>query len=339
VTRNRFASSLAAAALAFTWAVSSVGPAHAADPVVETAAEAYADLMAVQTATRTGWVSGYVIHAHGSSEGGWTWTETFDAVHQTLLWQPGRGPSRLETPTAGFRSIPLSARTRAVLALAGRPAAVWFADVYAHNPGYYTGDIGHEFDTLAVADPVGPGASPVDVVESATVSTDPDGTRHWIVQSHHWSPLGSTASAGLLVTADPQGRLSASGTVGSVDGATVTYDPPSVPRPTAQQYVLSSVYDLAEAAYTLRTRVVGAATSIITAAKGYASRHHRALTTSDVRYEAPRVIAVLPASLAQVRWTAVTSGVKVYGWNQFSRSWVIYLVRVYGHTASVTRVR
>ena len=93
MTRRTWGAALAASALSLGWLVGA-GPAHAADPVTETGAEAYADLMAVQTATRTGWTSGYVLSAHGTSEGGWSWVETFDPVHQTLRWQPASGTAR-----------------------------------------------------------------------------------------------------------------------------------------------------------------------------------------------------------------------------------------------------
>jgi hypothetical protein len=175
-------------------------------------------------------------------------------------------------------------------------------------------------------------------VESATVTTDVDGTRHWVVQSHQWSSGHIIASPDLLVTADPQGRLTALTSVGSPDGETVSYSPPSVLRPTAQQYILWNIYDLADSAYSLRSRVVGATSLIVSAAKRLATTHHRSLTVADVRYEAPKVVAALAGSPVPVRWTTVTSGVKVYGWNQFSRTWVIYLVRVVNRLAVVTRI-
>ena len=333
--RARLTALLSAAALAMTWIAVDVGPARAADPVIETADQAFADLVTVQDTTRSNALSGYVVHSSGSSEGGWANVESFDAVHATMLFEPSIGDSILNTSTMMYRSIVRTARTRAVLAVAGRPSAIWRAGAIASNPAYRI-SIGHEFDLISPADPVAPGASPTTVVESATLTTDADGTRHWVVTSHFWSSQHSTPSSDLLVTADPSGRLVATADATSLES--ISYAAPLVPVPTTPQYVLWSVYDLAEATYTLRARTAHAATSVVTAAARYAAAHHRPLVMADVRYEAPRVLAALPSSVVPVRWRTVTSGVTIYGWNRFARTWVIYGVRVAGHRASVIKL-
>ena len=150
----------------------------------------------------------------------------------------------------------------------------------------------------------------------------------------------SFARPDLLLTVDANDRLTTSSSAGSTGyGSTLRYDPPSVPQPTSSEFILWNDYDAADAAYTLRRRVKGAAQAISTATTRQAAAHRRAPTTSDVRKQARRLVAALPASVAPVRWAKVRSGVKVHGWNRFTHHRVIYTVRVAHRHVVVTRTR
>jgi hypothetical protein len=316
--------------------VAGAAPAGAADPVDETASQACADVLAVRAATRTASADGYVMRWTSFELGQFDLTESFDPVHQTRLYATSRGDAWLNTPSTQFRSLTRDARTRAILTLAGRPAATWKASTIVGNPDYRP-TLDYPPSPLTDTDPVPPDTSMTDVVDSATVATDPDGTRHWVVHWHRWSPQGSAPNPDMLLTADPQGRMTAWGEPGAIGSGTVSYDVPTVARPTRQQYISWQTFQSADAAYTLRSRVAAATLALVRASAGYARAHHRSVRVSDVRYEAPRVLAARPASLAPVRAKTVPLGMELYGWNAFTGTWVAYLVRVVSHRLVVTR--
>lgn len=326
-------SAVTAAAVLALSGICAAPAAHAAAPVERSAAETYADLMAIQAATRTGWTTGYVLRAHGSSEGGWSWTESFDASTRTLQWRPGTGQVRRYSPTTTYVAVADTARSRAVLRLAGRPHAAWIAYAYQRNPDYYL-SIGHEFDTFRASDADLPLTD--DVVDSATVTTDDDGTRHWVVRSHRWGASGSRPNPDMILTSDPQGRLVASG--GAGDGMTISYVPPHVARPSGSHVIAWSTYAAAEAAVTLRHRVSGAARSIAAEARRLAVARHGVVTATLVRHVAARTVRSLPASPAPVRWKRAPSGATVYGYNRFTRTWATYRLRAHGTHVTVTKV-
>jgi hypothetical protein len=329
----RIGSGFAAAVLAASSVVAVLPSAHAATSIERTGAQTYADLMAIQAATRSGWTSGYVLRAHGSSEGGWSWTETFDATTRTIKWRPSRGPVRLNTPTTAFVAIPDTPRSAAIRRLVGRPKATWTKDRIAGNPDYWF-NVGHEFGTFRADD-----ADPTpnkDVADSATVTTDADGTRHWVVRSHRWWGARSIPNPDMVLTTDPRGRLVAQGS--PADGSTISYAPPTVSRPARSRYILGSTYARAEAAVTLRHRVRKAARAVGAAAGRRAAAEHLTITASLIRAEARRTVAALPASLAPVAWRKVRAGADLYGWNPFTKTRVVYRVRPDGTQARVTKV-
>lgn len=336
MARTRLVATVVASALALGVSIAGAAPASAADPVDETASQACADIVAVRETTRTASAGGYSMQWSSYELGRFDLAESFDPVHQTLLYATSRGDAWLNTPTTQFRSLTRDTRTRAILALAGRPAAVWGAMTNVPNQ-FYRPDLSYSSPPLTDADPVPPDTSMTDVVDSGTVTTDVDGTRHWVVHWHRWSPQGSSPNPDLILTADPQGRMTAWGEPGAIGSGTVSWDVPTVARPTRPQYIAWTTLQAAEAAYTLRSRVAAATNALVRVSATYARTHHRPVRVSDVRFEAPRVLAGLPSSLAPVRWTTVPLGVKLYGWNAFSRTWVAYLVRVVSHRLVVTR--
>jgi hypothetical protein len=320
--------------LAASAVVAVLPSAHAASAVERTGAQAYADLMAIRAATRSGWTSGYVLHAHGSSEGGWSWTETFDASTRTIRWRPSRGPVRLNTPTTAFVAIPDTPRSAAIRRLVGRPKAAWTADRIAGNPDYWF-SLGYEFATFRADD-----ADPTpdkDVAESATVTTDADGTRHWVVRSHRWWGATSTPNPDMILTTDSRGRLVAQGS--TAEGSTISYAPPTVSRPSRSRYILGSTYVAADAAVTLRHRVRKAARAVVAAVERRAATEHRKVTASLIRAQARSTVAALPASVAPVARRDARAGAELYGWNRFSRTWVVYRVRADGGRATVAKIR
>lgn len=327
-------SGFAAAVVVVATAAGGIPSAHAAAPVERTAAQAYSDLMAIQAATRSGWTSGYTLRANGSAEGGWSWTETFDAATRTMRWKPSGGPARLYTPSTTYVAIPNTARSRAIRRLVGRPQAVWIAARIAGNPDYRF-SLGHNFDTFRADDT---DLTPdKDVAESATVTTEADGTQHWVVRSHRWWGMNRRPNPDILLTTDPRGRLVATGR-GTIDGTTISYDPPTVHRPSTSRYIPGSTYAKADAAVTLRHRARRAARSVVAAVELRAAAEHRKVTVAMVRSETRRVVRALPDSLAPVAWRKARAGAELYGWNRFTRTWVVYRVRADGGQATVTKV-
>jgi hypothetical protein len=272
----------------------------------------------------------------------------FDPVSQLRLttWADGSGmPHRqLATPGAQYQDLPRDAATLAAIAYAGRPDATWSYYLSPGNPAYGSRPVmAFLLDGIGAGEPA-PG-QPTNVVQTASTSTDPDGTRHWDVTTRD-SVTSPAWLRSYTVTADAQDHLTA---VSVVEGPatepsrystveSLDYARPVLVAPTRSELISTTTLALARDSIHLRNRVGRVVLNVAAGANAYAAARHRRVLPRDIAGFTKYYVQMANRSTALIRWYAITTGSVVHARNPFTRELVSYRVSVRYGKAVVTRM-
>ena len=341
---RRIAALLTGTALAGSLLVGVPATAHAATTL--TPSQAVEQLGTVGGATLSATADGFTETISGTPGDGFT--VQFDPVpHMRLTTSTTSGGAtlrQLSTPSAEYQTLPRDATTIAAITLAGKPSATWSYYLRPSNQLYNNYlVVSFLLDGLVAGEPA-PG-QPTNVVDTASLTTDPDGTRHWDITTHD-SSTSPVYLRAFTVTADTQDRLTRMSIVEGPTGdsarwsttESVVYGRPMLTMPTAVQVISTTSLFLAYDSLRLRNRVGRVVLDTAAGANSYAAARHRAVIARDIRGFAKRSVQMANRATTLIRWYSISTGAVVYARNPFTHELVTYRVSVRHGKAVVTRL-
>ncbi|HET7900981.1 MAG TPA: hypothetical protein VFL59_07310, partial [Candidatus Nanopelagicales bacterium] len=273
--------------------------AHATVTRTESPAQAAAALNAVAAATHDAAGRGYALR---TQQGMRTWNQLYDPQRRTLLTSTDDGRIVIDTPDAEFTPLDRAATTRTIVAGVGKSRASWS---YTYDPGnaLYTPALSGWLSDRFVADGTVTADRGATVIDSATLTTRPDGVRVWSIQMHGPSPAASTTR--MTVASDARDRLLWQSIGSQRLSLTVSYDAPTVVRPTKPEVIWTTLLARAREAYAVR---IGVDPGSLAAA---ARPLPRAPMLSDLGGALPLSTPAVTTSTAKIHWAATTLGVSL----------------------------